>query len=46
MEAQARTIAEPVTQSDGVQRADRTARNVNLASAAAVLVALKAISCL
>ncbi|MPZ32990.1 MAG: mercury transporter MerT [Rhodospirillales bacterium] len=45
MEVQARTIAEPATQSDGVQRADRTTRNVSLASAGAILVALKAISC-
>lgn len=45
MEAQVRTIGEPATQSGGVQRVDRTTRNVSLASAGAVLVALKAISC-
>jgi hypothetical protein len=45
MEAQVRTIGEPAAQSNGVQRADRTTRNVSLASAGAVLVALQAISC-
>lgn len=45
MELQPQTMGKPATQSDGVQCADRTTRNVSLASAGAVLVALKAVLC-
>lgn len=45
MEAQVRTIGQPAAQSDSVRRTDHTNRNVSLASAGAVLVALKVISC-
>lgn len=45
METHVLETVEPTSPSDGVRRLDRTTRNVSMASAGAVLVALQAVSC-